>query len=233
MSYAAHLSSDLQRLASTCHTKKNDDVCSSYEDLRKLPQSADLTRLMSSFADLMATLEPESQTLLSTTRSPKRPSKPSPSPEGKKRRVAASPPPLANDLCDNLKGIPCAPEHSRSLFHHTSDQTSAVVPHNSSAMLRQLEETNRALLQALHDERALRALSEDKAQRATDTLLEAQTQHEVDLGDHQLAVKRLKAQVRALCSEQPLADIYAVFEEHVTRLVNENEALRRRNKTGS
>jgi hypothetical protein len=53
----------------------------------------------------------------------------------------------------------------------------------------------------------------------------------VEVGDHQLAVKRLKAQVRALCSEQPLADIYAVFEEHVTRLVNENEALRRRNLT--
>jgi len=36
-------------------------------------------------------------------------------------------------------------------------------------------------------------------------------------------------QVRALCAEQPLADIYAVFEDHVARLVAENEALRRRN----
>ena len=36
-------------------------------------------------------------------------------------------------------------------------------------------------------------------------------------------------QVRSLCSEQPLADIYAVFEDHVARLVAENQTLRQRN----
>jgi len=245
-SYAALLSSDLQRLASSHHAdgserpaeagaaKKDDgSLRASYEDLRKLPpQSADLTRLMNSFADLMATLEPQNPL---PTRSPKRPSEPSPSPEGKKRRVDTMlptlpppPPPLPTDRDDNVhEGVPQwtlkPEERSRSLFHTSEEATNTAQ--------RQSEETQRALLQALHDERALRAQSEDKAQRATDALLEAQTQHEVEVGDHQLAVKRLKAQVRALCSDQPLADIYAVFEEHVTRLVNENEALRRRNLT--
>jgi hypothetical protein len=64
---------------------------------------------------------------------------------------------------------------------------------------------------------------------SADDVAETQTQCEVDLEDQRLAVVRLKAQVRALCAQSNLADIHALFEEDVQRLVTENEALRRRN----
>ena len=41
--------------------------------------------------------------------------------------------------------------------------------------------------------------------------------YEVQLDDFKLAVVRLKAQLRLLCSSQPLQDIYESFEAHTQR----------------
>ena len=44
--------------------------------------------------------------------------------------------------------------------------------------------------------------------------------YEVQLDDFKLAVVRLKAQLRLLCSSQPLQDIYESFEAHTQRLAS-------------
>jgi myosin heavy subunit len=46
---------------------------------------------------------------------------------------------------------------------------------------------------------------------------------------HTLEVKQLKAQMRTLCDNQSLTDVFATFESDVARLVRENESLRQMN----
>jgi hypothetical protein len=48
---------------------------------------------------------------------------------------------------------------------------------------------------------------------------EVRAQYEVQLDDFKLAVVRLNAQMRMLCSQQPLQDIFKTFEEHTQRCV--------------
>ena len=55
------------------------------------------------------------------------------------------------------------------------------------------------------------------------------TQCDVDLDSQRLEVIRLKSQLRAVCEENSLADIYSAFEGEITRLLRENGSLRRVN----
>ena len=59
--------------------------------------------------------------------------------------------------------------------------------------------------------------------------MEIKTQSEVNAENHHLEVKRLKAQMRTICDNQSLTDVFATFEDNVARLVRENEALRQMN----
>lgn len=62
-----------------------------------------------------------------------------------------------------------------------------------------------------------------------DDLLEVRTQYEVQQDNHALQEKQLKSQLRAVCDNQSLTDVFATFEDNVARLVRENEALRQIN----
>ena len=64
---------------------------------------------------------------------------------------------------------------------------------------------------------------------AQDELLEVKTQYEVKLDSAALETRQLKAQVRSLCDNQSLTDVFATFEENVARLTRENQALRQAN----
>jgi len=62
-----------------------------------------------------------------------------------------------------------------------------------------------------------------------DDLLEVRTQCDVQIDTYKLEIKKLKTQLRALCDNQSLTDVFATFEDNVARLVRENEALRQAN----
>jgi len=55
------------------------------------------------------------------------------------------------------------------------------------------------------------------------------TQCDVDLDSYRLEVIRVKSQLRAVCEEKSLADIYGAFEGEITRLLKEIGSLRRVN----
>ena len=55
------------------------------------------------------------------------------------------------------------------------------------------------------------------------------TQCDVQIDTYKLEIKKLKSQLRALCDNQSLTDVFATFEDNVSRLVRENEALRQAN----
>lgn len=60
-------------------------------------------------------------------------------------------------------------------------------------------------------------------------MLELRTQCEVQQDNFALQEKQLKAQLRSVCDNQSLTDVFATFEDNVARLVRENEALRQIN----
>ena len=51
----------------------------------------------------------------------------------------------------------------------------------------------------------------------------------MQLDNHALQERQLKAQLRTVCDNQSLTDVFATFEDNVSRLVRENEALRQIN----
>ena len=59
--------------------------------------------------------------------------------------------------------------------------------------------------------------------------MEVRTQCDVQIDTYKLETKKLKTQLRALCDNQSLTDVFATFEDNVSRLVRENEALRQAN----
>lgn len=62
-----------------------------------------------------------------------------------------------------------------------------------------------------------------------DEMATLKTQCDVDLDTSRLEVLRLKSQLRAVCEEQSLAELYGAFESNIARLLKENESLRRAN----
>ena len=46
---------------------------------------------------------------------------------------------------------------------------------------------------------------------------EIKAQYDLELDDYKLAILRLKTQLRAVCGQQPLQDIFNCFEDHMQR----------------
>lgn len=55
------------------------------------------------------------------------------------------------------------------------------------------------------------------------------TQHEIEIESLKLEIRQLKVQLRSICDNHSLTDIFATFEDNVSRLVRENETLRQMN----
>ena len=62
-----------------------------------------------------------------------------------------------------------------------------------------------------------------------DDLATLKTQCDIELDSARIEIMRLRSQLRAVCEEKSLADIYSIFESNISRLLKENEALRRAN----
>lgn len=105
--------------------------------------------------------------------------------------------------------------------HVFLQELAADVPADT-AELELLRRNNVSLLEALHEERRLRALTQDD-------LDGARIAREVDAEGNRLALSRLQRQVKCLCDDSGLQDLYNLFETEVRRLQKELHSLRERN----
>lgn len=85
-----------------------------------------------------------------------------------------------------------------------------------------LRRNNVSLLQALHEERRLRALAQDDFDAM-------RLEKEAAAEGHRVGMLRLQQQVRCLCAEAGLEDLFNLCEAEVRRLQMELHALRDRN----
>jgi len=93
----------------------------------------------------------------------------------------------------------------------------------------QLRRNLATLLEALNEERRGRVASERALGLAREEALEAATRYEVQIGDLRIEERRLRGQLRAVMDSASMQDVALLYEEHVTRLCNELEDLRKRN----
>jgi hypothetical protein len=93
----------------------------------------------------------------------------------------------------------------------------------------QLRRNIATLLEALSEERRGRVASERALSLAREEALEAATRYEVQADDLRLEERRLRGQLRAVMNSASMQDVALLYEEHVARLCNELESLRRRN----
>lgn len=85
-----------------------------------------------------------------------------------------------------------------------------------------LRRNNVSLLEALHEERRLRALTQDD-------LDAARVAREVDAEGHRLAITRFQRQVQCLCEDSGLQELFHLFETEVRRLQKELHSFHERN----
>jgi hypothetical protein len=52
---------------------------------------------------------------------------------------------------------------------------------------------------------------------AQEEMLEMKTQAEIDIESYKVENLRLKGQIRSLCSENSIGDVFSAFEDNVTR----------------
>eukprot|EP01036_Dinobryon_divergens_P026053 gene26052-34656_t len=113
--------------------------------------------------------------------------------------------------------------------NHLHDDAIRSASRENMVEIEKMTRMNRTLIDALSEERAVRQRLEEKLASHGDELAMLKTQSDVDLDSYRLEVIRLKSQLRAVCEEKSLADIYSAFEADITRLLKENGSLRRVN----
>eukprot|EP01034_Spumella_vulgaris_P021689 gene21689-27731_t len=137
--------------------------------------------------------------------------------------------PRQSGLMSNRVNVNTAPSHSTLMKDPAiSDGTSSQASEDVSETER-LRRANSSLMEALREEKTLRTRLEKELAATKDDILEVRTQCEVDLDSSAIEIKQLKSQLRALCDNHSLTDVFASFEESVARLTRENGILRRQN----
>ena len=92
-----------------------------------------------------------------------------------------------------------------------------------------LRRNNVSLLEALNEERRLRSKAERALLLAKDEAECIRVERDAEVEGYRLASVRLQNQVRCLCEEAGMDEVYGMFEAEVSRQTRELEALRRRN----
>lgn len=105
----------------------------------------------------------------------------------------------------------------------------AVVGEDSVSEADVLRRNNISLLEALNEERRLRSKAERALLLAKDEAECIRVERDAEVEGYRLASVRLQNQVRSLCEEAGMNEVYGMFEADISRQTRELEALRRRN----
>jgi hypothetical protein len=97
--------------------------------------------------------------------------------------------------------------------------------------LKEIEKLHRlkeSLLDAYYETKQQNTLLTTTLEEEKETFLEFKTKQEILEENNHLEILRLKSQIKAIChSEGNLSEIYNIFNKDITRLLNENEQLRK------
>lgn len=173
---------------------------------------ADLNNVLSQYHQLMATLNEENSDVESQDGST-----------------------TANDylsISNEHSSLDCATStriHSPTVFNFGTKLETIMTPDNGVTEMDVLRRNNISLLHALDEERKLRSKLERSLLLAQDEINVIKLEKDSEVETFRIACKRLQSQVRLLCEENGLDDVYQLFESDVQRLNNELHALRARN----
>jgi hypothetical protein len=88
---------------------------------------------------------------------------------------------------------------------------------NGNTDVAQMQRSCNALLAAIEEGKQYQTRLEAKLVTAQEEMLEMKTQAEIDIESYKVENLRLKGQIRSLCSENSIGDVFSAFEDNVTR----------------
>jgi hypothetical protein len=87
------------------------------------------------------------------------------------------------------------------------------------------------LIDTLAEETHRRKSADERVLDLNEAAIEAKVQYELKTQNSLLEVKNLRAQLRALCDNQSLTDVFAAFEESVGRCLTPIKPIKTNSKT--
>jgi len=136
---------------------------------------------------------------------------------------------LMNELHSTDEGPNAASESTTRVFSSPMNDVGVFIAPSDSTELDLLRRNNVSLMEALNEERRLRTKAESALALAQDDMSLLRLEAESEVEGYRLASCRLQNQVRCLCEETGMEEVFRLFEVELKRLSKEMEALRARN----